>query len=109
MSEAAVSQFFDKLQQDKALASEYNAAVAKAMLPAMVGFAGRHGFEFTAQDMSSYLKEKSQELDDKELEGVSAGGPVGSLRFLQNPWVLGAIVSTAIAVPLALDDDDDGA
>lgn len=33
------------------------------------------------------------------------GGVIG---FLSNPWVLGALVAAAIAIPLALDDDDDG-
>jgi hypothetical protein len=28
------------------------------------------------------------------------------IRFLSNPWVLGGIVAAAIAIPLALDDDD---
>ena len=30
----------------------------------------------------------------------------GVLRFLGSPWVLAAIVATAIAVPMAMDDDD---
>ena len=30
----------------------------------------------------------------------------GVLRFLGSPWVLAAIVATAIAVPLAMEDDD---
>lgn len=30
----------------------------------------------------------------------------GVLGFLGNPWVLGAIVAAAIAIPLCLDDDD---
>lgn len=35
--------------------------------------------------------------------GVSRGGVIG---FLSNPWVLGGIVAAAIAIPLALDNDD---
>jgi hypothetical protein len=31
----------------------------------------------------------------------------GLLGVLANPWVLAAIVAAAIAIPLALDDDDD--
>ena len=31
----------------------------------------------------------------------------GALGFLMNPWVIGAAVAAAIAIPLALDDDDD--
>ena len=30
----------------------------------------------------------------------------GVMQFLSNPWVIAAIVATAIAVPLALDKDD---
>ncbi len=48
MSEVAVSQFFEKLQKDKALAGHYNTAVTNAILPAMVAVAAQHGFEFTA-------------------------------------------------------------
>ena len=35
--------------------------------------------------------------------GVGGGGVIG---FLSNPWVLAGIVAAAIAIPLALDDDD---
>jgi hypothetical protein len=31
----------------------------------------------------------------------------GALGWLANPWVLAGIVAAAIAIPLALDDDDD--
>ncbi len=43
---------------------------------------------------------------DQVIRGALGNGGVGA--FLSNPWVLGAIVATAIAVPLALDDKDDG-
>lgn len=33
-------------------------------------------------------------------------GQGGLINFLSNPWVLGGIVAAAIAIPLALDDDD---
>jgi hypothetical protein len=33
------------------------------------------------------------------------GPPI--MQFLTNPWVLGGIAAAAIAIPLALDDDDD--
>ncbi len=36
--------------------------------------------------------------------GAFGGGPLG---LLMNPWVIGAAVAAAIAIPLALDDDDD--
>jgi len=36
--------------------------------------------------------------------GMGGGGLIG---FLANPWVLGAIVATAIALPLVLDEDED--
>jgi hypothetical protein len=41
--------------------------------------------------------------------GAPLGGGYGGgvLGFLSNPWVLGGIVAAAIAIPLALDDDDD--
>lgn len=36
--------------------------------------------------------------------GKASGG--GVIGFLSNPWVLGGIVAAAIAIPLALDNDD---
>lgn len=35
--------------------------------------------------------------------GAGCGGVIG---FLSNPWVMAGIVAAAIAIPLALDDDD---
>jgi hypothetical protein len=42
---------------------------------------------------------------DDAVRGNQCGG--GVLGVLANPWVLAAIVAAAIAIPLALDDDDD--
>jgi hypothetical protein len=39
--------------------------------------------------------------------GGACGGGCGPLALLMNPWVIGAAVAAAIAIPLALDDDDD--
>lgn len=41
---------------------------------------------------------------DTVVRGGMGGGAIG---FLSNPWVLGGIAAAAIAIPLALDDDDD--
>ena len=41
---------------------------------------------------------------DTVVRGAQGGG--GVIGFLSNPWVLGGIVAAAIAIPLALDDDD---
>lgn len=39
--------------------------------------------------------------------GYYGGAPQGGLlRVLSNPWVIGSAVALAIALPLALDDDD---
>ena len=38
--------------------------------------------------------------------GFLGGGGGGLLGLLSNPWVIGAGVAAAIAIPLALDDDD---
>jgi hypothetical protein len=37
---------------------------------------------------------------------VVRGANGGAFGFLANPWVLAGIVAAAIAIPLALDDDD---
>lgn len=41
--------------------------------------------------------------------GPAFGGPTFGQKmvgFLTNPWVVGALIAAAIAVPLAIDDDD---
>ena len=111
MSEAATSQFFERMKTDKALLNEYNSAVTNAMRsvvwPAMVDVAARHGFEITKEELGKYLESQAGELSEHELETVSGGGP---LTFLAtSPLVAGQIVATAIAVPVAIhgSDDDD--
>ena len=106
MSETAVSDFFEKLKTDKSLAGEYNAKVSRAIVPAILDVAARHGYGFTSQELGKYLKDKPHELSEQELESVSAGGPfVGSM--LTSPWVIGGLIATAIAVPTAVHDDED--
>jgi predicted ribosomally synthesized peptide with nif11-like leader len=107
MSEEAVSDFFERLKDDNALASEYNAKVSRAIVPAILDVAARHGYDFTSRELGKYLKNKPHELSEQELESVSAGGPFTS-GMLTNPWVIGGLITAAIAVPLALDDQDDG-
>jgi len=53
---------------------------------------------------------KDQRISRKEMKEITGGyyPQGGRWSFLKNPWVLGAIVATAIAVPLAIDDSDDG-
>lgn len=52
---------------------------------------------------------KDQKISRKEMKEIAGGyhPQGGKWSFLTNPWVLGAIVATAIAVPLAIDDSDD--
>jgi predicted ribosomally synthesized peptide with nif11-like leader len=107
MSEQPVSDFFEKLKNDQALASEYNAKVSRAIVPAILDVAARHGYAFTSQELGKYLKGIPQELSDQELESVSAAGP-STLGTLTNPWLLSGVIATAIVVPQALDDGDDG-
>jgi hypothetical protein len=38
--------------------------------------------------------------------GTTGGGFLG---LISNPWVVGGVVAAAIAIPLALDDDNDNA
>jgi hypothetical protein len=45
--------------------------------------------------------------DETVVRGMQDGCQGGVLGFLGNPLVLAAIVAAAIAIPLALDDDDD--
>jgi hypothetical protein len=48
-------------------------------------------------------------VHDDAVSRSQNGGPGGLLGVLANPWVLAAIVAAAIAIPLALDDDDEAA
>ena len=51
---------------------------------------------------------KDKKINNKEMQKIVGGGGRPVLNFLTNPWALGSIVATAIAIPLALHDDDDG-
>jgi hypothetical protein len=53
---------------------------------------------------------KSQKITREEMKKVMGGYSIQKRNpsFLTNPWVLGAVVATAIAIPLAIDDTDDG-
>jgi hypothetical protein len=43
-------------------------------------------------------------------QNVVRGAPCNPMiAFITNPWVLAALVATAIAVPIALNNDDDAA
>ncbi len=45
-------------------------------------------------------------LTARSADIVRAQGDGQFMQFITNPWVLGGIVAAAIAIPLALDDDD---
>ena len=47
---------------------------------------------------------KHRRVSDQEMRQVTGGGPYRNI--LSNPWVLGTIVATAIAVPIAVHDDE---
>jgi len=53
---------------------------------------------------------KDRKISREEMKGIMGGySPQGrNWSFLRNPWVLGAIVTAAIAVPLTIADSDDG-
>ena len=53
---------------------------------------------------------RDQNISRLEMKRITGGGGYyqgTSLRFLSNPWVVGSIVATTIAIPLALHDSDD--
>jgi hypothetical protein len=66
---------------------------------------------------------KEQKINREMMKAIS-GGELGGWRshpqekydyhqrkkltFLTNPWAIGAVVAAAIAIPLAIDDSDDG-
>ena len=46
--------------------------------------------------------------DQNVVRGAPGGAPgAGVVRFFTNPWVLATLVAVAIAVPIALNNDDD--
>jgi predicted ribosomally synthesized peptide with nif11-like leader len=120
MSGDSVSRFFEAVNRDEQLARDYRSALERAMEnavgAALVEVGARHGFELSSEDVRKHLRERAAELTDDQLEAVAGGlargrqiARPGIASFLKNPWVLGAIVATAIAVPLAISDEDDGA
>jgi len=53
---------------------------------------------------------KDYKLNPEQMKQISGGWTrtaTSSSDFLSNPWVLGGVVATAIAIPLALSSDDD--
>ena len=111
MSDAAVRQFFSRLQEDRELAREYrstlNQALESAAGPAILDVAARNGVTFSVDELRSYLDQRSSELDDEQLDGVAGGQPWPVSPFLSNPWFIAAAITTAIPIPLALGDRDD--
>jgi hypothetical protein len=115
MSKNTVGRFFDDVADDEALHEEYQKAIADAIEsaigPAIVNMAATHGYEFDTAAVRQHFEERGDELCDDNLDGV-VGGMAGyspTMSFLRNPWVVGGIVSTAIAVPLAIRGDHDDA
>ncbi len=53
---------------------------------------------------------RNKKIKPEEMRLIQGGGRFGRGRssFLSNPWVLGGIVAAAIAIPLAIHDDDEG-
>ena len=53
---------------------------------------------------------KDMTISEKEMKEMMGGNPFGGrvLSWLGNPWVLGATVAVAIAVPVAVGDRDSG-
>jgi predicted ribosomally synthesized peptide with nif11-like leader len=109
MSANAVERFFETVADNEALRDQYWKAIAQTMEsvmgPAIVQLAASKGYEFDVGELRQHLEERGAELSDDDLDGVVGGA--GPLRgWLSNPWVLGAIVACAIAIPLAVDGDD---
>ena len=108
-----VEAFFQRLQHDSALARDYRDTVAEALRssvgPAILDVAARHGDDFTREELDSYLASRESELDDAQLEAVTGGMSQMWAAMIEGGWLLAPIVSTAIAIPLAISDDDDDA
>jgi len=113
MGDSTVSRFFEKLGENEELASEYELAVAnairKGVWPVITEVGEKQGFAFSTEELESWLSAKQGELSDEALEGIAAGGAVSRFSFLRNPWFIGLTVTAAIAVPLEVNHDDDGA
>ena len=58
---------------------------------------------------------RNKTMNQEEMKQIKAGGGIGSsgsgfgLGFLAKPWVLSGTVAAAIAIPLAISNDDDDA
>jgi hypothetical protein len=125
MDDSQPERFFERVREDRALGQEYQSELKGAMEAAVAAtiqkVAARHGFRFPLEAARAYLKRKAAELDDEQLAAVAGGaGPqhaLGATRVspstpynpLSNPLVLAGIVAAAIAVPLAVGDDDNDA
>ena len=72
MSVEEVKRFFLACKDDKALQKEL--ANIGTDNDACVAVAKRHGYDFTADELSSLIDAKKSELTEEELEKVSAAG-----------------------------------
>jgi len=89
MSEQALADFWNKLDEDEALKEEFlKAAPAKVnSLAPVVEFASKHGFDFTEDELRQLTEAASQkggELSDADLEKVAGGLSFGSLKLQPN-------------------------
>jgi len=127
MHDPQVERFFERVREDRSLGQEYQSELEGAMEAAVAAtiqkVAGRHGFRFPLEAAHAYLTRKATELDDEQLAAVAGGaGPspsklsgshgrtgASSYSLLNNPLVLAGIVPAAIAVPLAVGNDDNDA
>ena len=84
MSEQAVADFFNKVSEDESLQKEVDSIFANnegtSINQPLADVAVKHGYEITAEDMEQLRlaikaqNEKSDELNDEELEAVAGGG-----------------------------------
>lgn len=102
MSKEAVLEFREVVNRDDELKSEIRAAVASEGGLDVIAIAARHGFEFTAEELSAVAGGVADELTEFELEMVAGG------ERTETMYTAHARMQAASYVAPETDDTDDG-
>ena len=104
MSEQAVADFFNKVSEDESLQKEVDSIFANnegtSINQPLADVAVKHGYEITAEDMEQLRlaikaqNEKSDELNDEELEAVAGGFSVPMPNFTSMGETVNVPIST---------------
>jgi predicted ribosomally synthesized peptide with nif11-like leader len=102
MSSDAVLKFREAVNRDDELKNEIRAAAASEAKLDVVAIAARHGFAFTAAELSAVAGDVANELTEFELEMVAGG----SVRPTETMYTAHARMQAATYVAPGTEEED---